>query len=543
MNELHPIQKEPVPGSSEQADLALLYGMVHTLDAENRSATAVAVRDGRILAVGSDREVEALVGPGTKKLDLGGAVVLPGLIDSHFHVVSVGHTTQAALLYDAWSIDEIVERLRASASDGSGPILGRGGNFHEASLAEGRLPTAGDLDRVSDERPVMITDVNKTIVNSVALRDIDLDDVPEGGEVFRDHAGRPLGVFLYAAKRMTPLAAQGAAIVADISPEDAIVHGLESAARTGLTGVVNPGADVDGIASFRAVQEEGRLPIRASVMPRGVSPDVLREAGVRPDLREGWLSFGPIKLAYDLWVMHKTALLYDPYVGESDNVGASRISAEELQRQVNVAFDAGWSVGVHTTGDRGIDVVASAIQRGFEEAGRPPGRCHLIHVYFPTEMAQDLALRHDLAIAAQPTFIRTWGESVRAFVGEERARRFKPLRTLLDRGLTIGGGADSPVTWHDPWVGIYAAVTRRTEGGSVLGDEERISVEEALRCYTLGSAAILGEEDQRGSIEVGKLADLTVIDRDILTVDAEEIPGTVALRTIVGGEIVYEAKA
>jgi predicted amidohydrolase YtcJ len=522
-------------------DLILLHGKVHTLDPNGGTATGVAIREGRIHTVGSDREMESLAGPETERLDLAGAVVVPGLIDSHCHIVSVGHTVDAVLLYDAWSIDEIIDRLREWGERHPGPILGRGGNFHETSLAEGRLPTAEDLDKVSAERPVMITDVNKTIVNSVALREIDVTDVPEGGEVLMDAAGKPTGVFLYAAKRMTQLAAQGSAIVADISTEEAIVRGLESAAQLGLTGIVNPGTNLDEIAAFRAVAKEGRLPIRADIMPRGVTPDELSDAGVTYGMREGWLTLAPIKLGYDRWVMHKTALLYDPYVGEPDNFGITRVSAEELQRRINAAFAAGWPVGIHATGDRGIDVVASAIETGYEEVGEPCGRCHLVHVYFPTKKAQDIAFRLDMAIAAQPPFIRTWGETVRAFVGDERAGRFKPLRTLLDRGLAVGGGADSPVAWQDPWVGIYAAATRRTEGGGVLGEEERISVEEALRCYTLGSAAVVGEEELRGSIEVGKLADLTIIDRDILAIDREEIPGTKVLWTLVDGEIAYAA--
>ena len=521
-------------------DLVLLGGKVRTLDGKGTMATAVAVRNGRILGVGSDDEVRRLVGPDTETVELAGAVVLPGLIDSHFHVVSLGHTTCATLLYDAQSIDEIIDGLRRSAGQSSGPILGRGGNFHESSLTEGRLPTAHDLDLVSDERPVMITDVNKTIVNSVVLEGIDTSDIPPGGEVLRDRSGGPLGVFLYSAKQMTPLAAQGAAIVADISTEEAIVRGLESAARMGLTGVVDPGEDLNTIASFRSLEAEGRLPIRVAIMPRGVSPDRLRAAGIASGLREGRLTFGPIKLAYDLWVMHRTALLYDPYIGDPHGFGTTRISALELQDQVNGALQAGWPVGIHATGDHGIDVAASAIEAGLKEARRPPGRCHLIHVYFPTEKAQDIASRYDIAIAAQPTFIRTWGESLRDIVGDQRAERFKPLRMLLDWGLVVGGGADSPVTWHSPWLGIYAAATRKTEGGRILGEDERITVEEALRCYTGGSAAVVGEEDLRGSIEPGKLADLTVVDRDVVVIDPEEIPGTKTLSTVVGGEIVFK---
>jgi len=527
--------------TDKPADVILFGGKVHTLDAAGTVATAIAVGDERILAVDSDEQVERLAGPGTKRLDLAGAVVVPGLIDSHFHVFSVGHTVGAAFLYDAWSIADILDRLKNRAAEVSGAIVGRGGNFHETSLAEGRLPMATDLDGVATDRPVMITDVNKTIVNSFVLRDIDVDDVPPGGEVPKDASGKPLGIFLYAAKQMTPLAAQGAAIMTGVSAEEAIVRGLESAARMGLTGVLNPGSDLDAIAAFRAVEREHGLPIRADIMPRHVTPADLESVGASHGLNEGRLTFGPIKMAYDSWVMHRTALMYEPYVGHPDVYGSSRVSEEELQWLIDESFGAGWPVGIHTTGDRGIDVVTLAIEKGIEKAGGSPGRCHIIHVYFPTEKALEIASRHGFAVAAQPTFIRTWGETVRAFVGQERAKGFLPLRTMLDQGLTVGGGADSPITWHNPWVGIYAAATRKTEGGRILGEKERITVEEALRCYTLGSAAILGQEDVRGSIKVGKLADFTVIDRDILEIDPEQIPGARVLKTIVGGEMAYEA--
>jgi predicted amidohydrolase YtcJ len=524
------------------ADLILSGGKVYPLNTAGTTATAIAVSKGRILATGSDDEIEKLAGPGARRIDLAGTVVLPGLIDSHFHVCHVGHASQAAFLYDAWSIAEILDRLKEHAEKTPGAVTGVGGNFHETSLAEGRLPTATDLDMVATDRPVVITDVNKTVVNSFVLRQLDTDDVPPGGEVPKDQSGRPLGIFFYAAKRMTPLGGQGDATVTQaISTEEAIMQGLRSAARMGLTGVLDAQANLEIIAAYRAIEREQGLPIRASIMPRDVTPAELERIGASAGLREGRLTFGPIKLAFDLWIMHRTAMMYESYVGQPDNFGMSRVSEEKLQQQIDEAFSAGWPVGIHTTGDRGIDIVASAIENGIEKAGEAPGRCHLIHVYFPPEKALEIASRHNLAIAAQPTFIHTWGETVRAFVGQERAERFKPLRTMLDWGLTVGGGADSPITWHNPWVGIYAAATRKTEGGSVLGEREQITVEEALRCYTLGSAAILEEGNIRGSIEVGKMADFTVVDRDILAIDPEQIPATKVLKTIVGGEVVYEA--
>jgi len=541
--------------TDKTADLILFGGKIYTLDAAGTTATAIAVSKGKILAVGSDDQIEKLAGPGARRIHLAGAIVLPGLIDSHIHISSVGQVSEMAFLYDAWSISDIMDRLKDHAQKTRGAVVGRGGNFHESSLAEGRLPTAADLDSVATDRPVMITDVNKTIVNSLVLRSIDPDDIPPGGEAPKDASGKPLGIFLYAAKMMTPLGGP-AASVSNISTEEAIVRGLREAARLGHTGVLDAIVNLESIAAYRAIEREQGLPIRASIMPRlrSATPGELKRIGpltvtvvdlerigASAGLQEGRLTFGPIKLGFDRWIMHRTALMYEPYMGQANNFGSTGVPEEELQRQIDEAFGAGWPVGIHTTGDRGVDIVASAVEKGIEKAGGPPGRCHLIHVYFPTDEALDIAGRHGLAIAAQPTFIRTWGETVRAFVGQERAERFTPLRTMLDRGLAVGGGADSPITWHNPWVGIYAAATRKTEGGRILGEKERITVEEALRCYTLGSAAILEQEEIRGSIEVGKMADFTVIDRDILTIDPEQIPATKVLKTIVGGEVAYEA--
>ena len=541
--------------TDKTADLILFGGKAYTLDAAGTTATAIAVSKGTILAVGSDDQMEKLAGPGARRINMAGAIVLPGLIDSHIHVSSVGQVSEMAFLYDARSIAEIVDRLKDHAQKTRGAVVGRGGNFHESSLAEGRLPTAADLDSVATDRPVIITDVNKTIVNSLVLRSIDPDDIPPGGEAPKDASGKPLGIFLYAAKIMTPLGGP-AASVSDISTEEAIVRGLREAARLGHTGVLDAIVNLESIAAYRAIEREQGLPIRASIMPRlrSATPGELKRMGpltvtvadlerigASAGLQEGRLTFGPIKLGFDRWIMHRTALMYEPYVGQADNFGSTGVPEEELQRQIDEAFGAGWPVGIHTTGDRGVDIVASAIEKGIEKAGGPPGRSHLIHVYYPTDKMFDIAGRCGLAIAAQPTFVRTWGETVRAFVGQERAERFSPLRTMLDRGITVGGGADSPITWHNPWVGIYAAATRKTEGGRILGEKERITVEEALRCYTLGSAAILEKEEIRGSIEVGKLADFTVIDRDILAIDLEQIPATKVLKTIVGGEIAYEA--
>jgi predicted amidohydrolase YtcJ len=528
------------------ADLILWGGLIHTMDKAGTTATAVAVRDGAILAVGTDAEIAPLAGTGARRIDLQGGVLLPGLIDTHTHPPFIGGQTERAFLYDVTSIAEIVERLSSYAEKTTGPIIGFGGNFHPDALAEGRLPAAEDLDRVSTDRPVMITDVNKSIVNSFALRQINTHDVPPDGEVPLGPSGKPLGIFLYTAKSMTPLGGQGDMIMDDISVEEAITRGLAAVAREGFTGALDAWTNMEIIGAYRRLQREQEMPLRVSLMPADAlqmdaTPENLARAGIHFGLSQGRLTFGPMKLLYDLFIMHRTALMYEPYLGQPENRGRASLSIDELQRRIDGALAAGWPVGIHTTGDHGIDQTLGALVRGIEKAGGAPGRCHLIHAYFPTDKALDTLARHHIAVAVQPPFIHAWGDTLAEVLGEKRAARFYPLRSMLDRGITVGGGADSPIVWHNPWVGIYAAVTRTTQGGRVLNAAEAITPMEAVRIYTRDAAAVIGEEASRGSIEPGKLADFTLIDRDVLSIDPALIPNTKVMATIVGGKVAYRA--
>jgi len=429
---------------AEKADLILTGGVVHTLDAAGTEATAVAVRGDTILAVGTDDEIERLAGQDAKRIPLAGATVVPGLVDSHLHVAAIGRMSRLALLFDARSIAEICDRLKEQAARTAGPVIGQGGNFHEASLAEGRLPTAADLDRVATDRPVMIGDVSKSIVNSFVLKGIDTRDVPQGGRVLESRSGRPLGIFLYAAKRMTPLAGQFAAGgEADPLPV-AVEKGLRICAAFGLTGVLDGASGLDLIAAFRSLQERKALPIRVTMMPWATTPRALDGIGASPGGREGRLTFGPIKVFSGCFIMHKTALMYEPYEGEPEHRGTVKLPLAEMQRQITEAFTGGWPVGIHLAGDREIDLAAAQIERGIAKAGGQPGRSHMIHAYFPREKALSIAERLGLAWAVHPDFVRVWGDTVREFVGEKRAAHFTPMRTLLDRGLITGCGADAP---------------------------------------------------------------------------------------------------
>ena len=552
----------------KRAELIFLGGNVLTMEGEEPAARAVAVADGRFIAVGEDEEVLRTGGESTVVEDLGGATVLPGFIDSHVHPDAVGRVLSDADLYDVRSIAEILEKLWAHARkvggliDEPGAVVGRADCLHPTSLLEGRLPTSKDLDRIATDRTVAITDVNKTIVNSFTLEQLGIADdasPPPGGLIGRDpESGRMDGTFYYAAKAMTPLGAQNAS-GADVPLEDALVAAAEAMVAAGITSAVFPGAGVETIEALRGLAARGRLPLRVTVMPPISLLDdegALERAGLKCGAGTDMIRTGPLKIFYDRFLMHRTALMYEPFLmhtrGEpTPNLSASRgtpfmtetRTSKGLADIVRRAEAAGWAVAVHVTGDRGLDEVVEAITNAPDGlATRAPLACphHVIHAYFPTRRSLDRMAEAGIAAAVQPQFHRAWGETVREFVGEERAAGFMALRAYLEAGVTCGGGSDGPITHFRPGLGMHPAVTRLTAAGEVLGEEQALTAAEALRLYTLGSAGVTGEAAQKGSIRPGKLADMIVLERDPLLAAPDDLLDLRVARTIVGGRTVFD---
>lgn len=528
------------------AELIFLGGTIHTMESDRPEASAVGIAGGRFIAVGADEEVLRLRTESTVLEDLKGAAVIPGIIDSHAHVDAVGRVLRDADLYDVRSIAEILTKMSEQARrvGGSEPVAGRGDCFHPTSLTERRLPTRTDLDRIATDRIVAITDVNKTIVNTYALEKIGIGEdacPPTGGVIGRDpESGELDGTFYYAAKTMTPLGAQSASGT-DVPLEEALVDAGNAMVAAGITGAVLPSAGIDTIEAVRELTSRGKLPLRVTVLPRIAllldDEGALERAGLSCGARTDMLAVGPLKIFYDRFLMHRTALMHEHYEGEPENRGVSWRTRQELSDAVCRAADAGWPVAVHVTGDRGLEEVVEAIADASPSHLACPH--HVIHAYFPTR--KSLARMADAGIAAalQPPFHRAWGETVREFVGERRAAGFSPLRAFLEAGITCGAGSDAPVTHFRPGLGINAAVTRLTAGGTCLGEEHALTAAEALRLYTLGSAGVTGEADRKGSIRPGKLADMVVLERDPLAAAPDDLADIKVARTIVGGRTVF----
>lgn len=537
------------------ADLLLLNGRIVTVDEGFSIAEAVAVRDGVIQAVGSTSDLEALRGDETEVVDLGGRMVLPGLIDSHIHVVGTGQlisqiNCRTPPMNSIADIVAAVEKEAAEAEPGDW-IIGRG--WDQAKLSEHRNPTRWDLDRVAPENPVWLTRTcgHIAVVNSVALElgGVSKDTAqPPGGNIVMDEAGVPTGLLEegpamnLVRRHIPPMSFDDAA--------EAIRSASQAFSEAGLTGVIDPGISSMVMRAYQRVADEGKLTVRVNMMLSGWGPDETVDESVEritnfpmtTGFGDDLLRFLGLKLLIDGGVGGRTALLREPYEGDPENRGILTMSEEDLQKRVDAGNLTGMMVGVHCAGGGAMDIVL----RAFEETDvkRPiKGRRYtLIHAYQPSEANFETCRRLGVVVASQPSFLYYLGDSYHENVGDERSRWLKPHRAWIDNGVMVAAGTDSPVTPYLPFPSLWAAIARRTEvRGTQMGTEQRVTREEAVRMYTINGAYLSFEEDVKGSIEVGKLADMIVIDRDILECPEDEIRDTRVLRTFLGGETVYEA--
>jgi len=335
---------------------------------------------------------------------------------------------------------------------------------------------------------------------------------------------------------------------------DQKVEAIKRASRAfnevGLTGVIEPGILAEDMLAYQRARMEGGLTVRVNMMLRGVEGDEpveeslsrIRAFPMTTAFGDDMLRFLGLKLFIDGGIGGRTALLREPYEGEPDNYGIQTMPDGKLQRLLDAGNALGMLVGVHCAGGRAMDIVL----RAFEETDRKRPirgrRFTLIHAYQPSEESFKQCRRLGVVVASQPSFLYYLGDSFYENVGPERSRWVKPHRAWIDNGIVVAAGTDSPVTPYPPFPCLWAAIARRTEvKGTEMGMEQRVTRAEAIRMYTIDGAYLGFEEDTKGSIEPGKLADLIVIDRDILACPEDEIRETRVLRTILGGKTVYKA--
>ena len=519
-------------------------------------ADAIAVSDGRVVAVGKSNEIEELAGIGTVVEDLGGRIVIPGLIDAHNHLLMTGQILQQVQLYDCRSIGDVqaaVAKAVESTPEGNW-ILGRG--WDESLLAEGRHPTRHDLDAVAPDHPVVIHRVwNRLVANTRALELAGISretpdpdpSLPYSGGFERAADGTPTGLFRDRAKDL----------ITSVVPEpslDGLVSAIGTACREynrlGITAVSEPGLSPVQVRAFHQAELDGVLTVRTAISLSGwgfgsQSEDELIESrlanlGVMGGFGSDMLWINGVKLMPDGGVGDRTARMYQAYEGEPDNFGTWTVDPAKLHDHIVWAHNHGFAMDIHTCGDEAQDVAV----RAFAEAqiARPNHRLrHRVHhAYLPTAEAMDIMAEHKIPAVVSNPFIWSLGESYRTSIGDERAARMMPMRDYLERGIPLAGSSDSPVATHNPWIGMAAAINRTTVAGSVLGPDQTLNPDEALAMYTSGGAFVLNRPGISGSITEGAFADLVVLDVDPRLVPSQDLHVISARATMVAGNWVHD---
>ena len=539
-------------------DMILYNGKVATVDKYFSIAQAVAIRDGKFLAVGKNTNIFALAGRGTLKIELKGKTVLPGLIDSHNHMEEAGEALYKVPLGKAKTVADALALIKEWVVKTKPGEWIRGGGWHPlAQLQEKRYLTRWEIDSVAPDHPVFLPTVGHFVmVNSYAMKlaGITKDTPnPTGGEIQRDPVtGEPNGVLAEAA---IPLVSN----VVPPWPFDLKVKMYKDAMKTfnsaGLTGTVIGVTDPESFKIYQHIWANREATMRVSLMycPTGEAIPtesldewgrIIRGIGCYSDFGDDWLSFSGIKLIVDGGMTLKTAYMRDPYPHDPSYYGSFLIPPERLNKLVAICNRYNWRVGIHCVGDAAIDKVLDAYEYANKEKSIMGRRFILIHASLmqPDQMerAKKLGVRVDL----QNNFMWDKAATVERFLGKEKANRACSTKWMIDHmGIgSIGAGTDYPVNTYNPFVNMYVMVTRKDPNGVVYGADQAITREEALRLYTNGSAAYSFKENVKGSIEPGKLADLVVISHDILTCPEESMKDIQAVMTIVDGKIVYERK-
>ena len=528
----------------------LFNGQIRTQDPARQLVSALALVGERIVAAGTDEEMLALAGPGSARDDLGGQHVIPGLIDAHIHWAGTALALQEVDVFELPSKEEALQRVRQRVQETAPGAWISGQGWSQDYWPQPLFPTAADLDTVAPANPVYLSakSGHAAWVNSAALRrcglHADTSD-PPGGRIERDAQGQPTGILLETAMdlvsahlpRATP--AQLATLMATAQ---------QQALAAGLTGL----HDFDGPDCLQALQilrERGELALRVTKQINHEWIEAALDSGLRSGFGDDWLRIGAQKIFADGALGPRTALMLAPYEGEPGNLGVAIVEREEMQALVSRASQAGVATSIHAIGDRAVHDVLDVFELARQEEaarGQAPGtlrhRIEHVQLIHPADVSRLAAL--NVVASMQPIHATSDYPAADSAWGE-RVRWSYNLRAQLDAGARIALGTDSPVEPFEPLKSFYAAITRRRPDGSPGPQgwlpDLRITAAETLQGYTLGSAWAAGMDNRLGRLAPGYLADLVLLDRDLLCCDPEELPGAQVLATMVGGIWRYNA--
>lgn len=531
------------------ADLIIQHAKIWTGNPAEPEATAVAVLNGRIVAVGADSGIENWKGPRTHVVNGGGRRLLPGFNDAHVHVFDGGMSLEAVQLNDAQSNAEFVRRIAAYASHAPKGEWIRGGEWDETKWSPADFPTRQQIDAVTPDNPVAIDryDGHSVLLNSRALALTGITRAtpdPPGGVIVRDASGEPTGALKDAAET---------AVERVIPPPSSelrrrvIAHALREAASHGVTSMQNMAAEYDTLETLREFLNEGRLTARIYIAPPIAKVEDQARLGVGRAFGGPMLRIGALKTFADGSLGSHTAYFFEPFLDQPDKRGIlseDMQPAEKIRGWMMRADEAGLQLCTHAIGDAGISAVLDLYTEIQREHGVRDRRWRIEHAQHMAAKDFDRFAALGVIASVQPYHAIDDGRWLEPRLGHERASRTYAFRTFMDRGVRLAFGTDWPVAPLNPMLSLYAATTRATLDGKNPGGwfpEQKLTIREAIAAYTMGSAYAEFQDREKGSIETGKLADMVLLSEDVLAIPAERLRQVAVLATWVGGVQVYDA--
>jgi predicted amidohydrolase YtcJ len=548
------------------ADLVVRDARILTVDEKFSEARALAVRQGRFIAVGTNEEVRAYIGRATRVIDGRGRTVIPGLIDTHVHALGVAATEAEQPFRNLASIAELQDWIRSEARRRPRASWIWTPRVYPTRLRERRFPTKQELDEAAPDHPVAVDGAYALSINTAALRAAGITrDTPDppGGAIVKDAAGEPTGLL----RNVGALLARFRTEASAVPPLDALARVHEQYIATGITSVIERAATVEGYRAYEALKRANRLKVRSTVTIRIPHPEdsaqVERFVGGLPfqfGSGDDWLKVGPLKIFTDGGILIGTAYMREPYgpgahdlyaVDDPSYRGFLTLTPAQIASAIAIGHRHGWQMVAHVTGDAGVDIVLDGFEAAQKAQPAPDRRHTLIHAYFVHPETAARAARLGVLVDTQPAWYYKDADALATGLGAERLAHFIGLRTLRQAGVDVaintdhmfGLDRDQALNPFNPFLTMYAATTRRTEGGQVIGGDEAVSRQEALRMMTSVAARFSFDEKSRGSIESGKLADFVVLDEDFLACAPDRLRAIRPDLTVIDGRVAFDRSA
>jgi predicted amidohydrolase YtcJ len=546
------------PLIAADADLILHSGKIVTVDSTFSIAEAVAVKDGRVVAVGRTADVLGRErGPKTQVIDLKGQTVLPGLTDTHMHPLGAAlseHITPFAVLRSFADIQNYIRQQAARTPKGQWIQVPK---TFPGRLTEMRMPDRAVLDATVDH-PVFYDASYAAAVNSYALKmsGITKDTAaPPGSRIVKDAKGEPNGILVGRASSLIKDAPRPRSFT-ELEQIGALEQMLNRYSAAGLTSIGDRGTTAEAFALYSILKKQNHLPVRI-VMTARLRPEEIERSTWTTGQGDEWLKWGSFKVGLDGGMNAGTAYMREPYgpfgaqlfgIDDPHNRGIINFTPDALLSVMRAAYNRGWQLSAHSQGGGAVDALMTTFEALNSLKPIAPTRSHWIHASFLSKDAIARARKTGVLVDVQPDWLHFDGASLGKVMSSEAMRYFIPLRSLVDAGVIFAGGSDHMVGWdkntainaYNPFLGMWIAITRKTAQGGVIQPNERLTRAEALKMYTAWAAYLQHAENDRGSVEIGKLGDFVAIDRDYLTCPEDDIRKIEATMTIVGGRVVYK---